>query len=205
LVALSTQPPECAGAGEDDDRKRFGREALTLPRQLFCLWRRFRGDPPVRGAPLTREQLIAKVLPIEQRFCAVAERHVNAAAVEVSNLARALFVHHPHFFTFVHEEGVDPTNNVAERDLRTAVQWRKIMFGNRSAEGELAVARLLTVARTCQLQHLNVLAYLTRGDLVVPSSASCCFTAQTAYPLNCYYESLVSGDPGRPLAHRVLF
>ena len=35
------------------------------------------------------------------------------------------------------------------------------MFGNRSAEGELAVARLLTVTRTCQLQHLNVLAYLT--------------------------------------------
>ena len=35
------------------------------------------------------------------------------------------------------------------------------MFGNRSEEGELAVARLLTVTRTCQLQQLNVLAYLT--------------------------------------------
>ena len=35
------------------------------------------------------------------------------------------------------------------------------MFGNRSAEGELAVARLLTVTRTCQLQQLNVLSYLT--------------------------------------------
>jgi len=27
-------------------------------------------------------------------------------------LTRALFVHHQHFFTFVHEEGVAPTNNV---------------------------------------------------------------------------------------------
>ncbi len=35
------------------------------------------------------------------------------------------------------------------------------MFGNRSATGELAVARLLTVTRTCQLQQLHVLAYLT--------------------------------------------
>lgn len=34
------------------------------------------------------------------------------------------------------------------------------MFGNRSPEGELAVARLLTVTRTCQLQ-LNALVYLT--------------------------------------------
>jgi len=141
--------------------KRFCREALTLQRHLFRLWHRFRGDPRTRGAPLTRDQLIAKVLPIEKRFFALAERHVNAADAEVSNLARALFKHHPHFFTFVHEAGVEPTNNVAERALRTAVQWRKIMFGNRSAEGELAVARLLTVTRTCQLQELSALAYLT--------------------------------------------
>jgi len=141
--------------------KRFCGEALTLQRQLFRLWRRFRGDPHVRGAPLSRPALIANVLPIEKKFFALAERHVNAADDDVSNLARALFVHHPHFFTFVHEEGVDPTNNVSERALRTAVQWRKIMFGNRSAEGELAVARLLTVTRTCQLQQLDVLAYLT--------------------------------------------
>ena len=141
--------------------KRFCREALTLQDQLFRLWHRFRGDPHARGTPLTRAQLIAKALPIEKQFFALAERHVNAASGDVSNLARALFVHHAHFFTFVHEDGVDPTNNVAERALRTAVQWRKIMFGNRSADGELAVARLLTVTRTCQLQQLNALAYLT--------------------------------------------
>jgi transposase len=141
--------------------KRFCRAALALQRQLFRLWHRFRGDPHVRGAPLRRPELIAKTLPIEKQFFALAERYVNAADGDVANLARALFVHHPHFFTFVHEEGVDPTNNVSERALRTAVQWRKIMFGNRSAEGELAVARLLTVTRTCQRQQLNVLAYLT--------------------------------------------
>lgn len=141
--------------------QRFCREALTLQRHLFRLWYRFRGDPHVRGAPLTRAQLIAKVQPIEKRLFALAERHVNAADADVSNLARALFVHLPHFFTFVHDEGVEPTNNVAERALRTAVQWRKIMMGTRSDDGELAVARLLTVTRTCQLQQINVLAYLT--------------------------------------------
>jgi transposase len=155
--------------------KRFCREALTLQRQLFRLWYRFRGDPPIRGAPLTRAQLIAKVLPIEKRLFALAERHVNAVDADVSNLARAVFVHHRHFFTFVYEEGVEPTNNRAELALRHAVQWRKITFGTRSVEGELAVARLLTVTRTCQLQRINVLAYLTaaihcrRGGHVVAS------------------------------------
>ena len=146
---------------ETASAKRFCREALALERQLFRLWHRFRGDPAARGAPLTRQDLIAKALPIEKKLFALGERHVNAAHNDVRNLARALFVHNQHFFTFVHEDGVAPTNNAAERALRTAVQWRKIMFGNRSAEGELAVARLLTVTRTCQLQQINALVYLT--------------------------------------------
>jgi transposase len=141
--------------------KRFCREALALDRRLFRLWHRFRGDPDARGSPLTRAALIAKVLPIYKRLFALGERHLNAANAEVRNLAYAFFVHHQHFFTFVHENGVAPTNNSAERALRTAVQWRKIMFGTRSEQGERAVERLLTIVRTCQLQQLNALAYLT--------------------------------------------
>jgi transposase len=141
--------------------KRFCRTALALDRRLFRLWHRFRGDPAARGAPLTRAQLIDKVLPIEKRLFALGERYLNASNNDVRNLATAFFVHNQHFFTFVHEEGVDPTNNVSERALRTAVQWRKIMFGTRSEQGERAVERLLTIVRTCQLQELNALVYLT--------------------------------------------
>ena len=141
--------------------KRFCQEALVLERRLFRLWHRFRDDPSARGSPLTRAELIARVQPIEQRLFALGERHLNAAHADVRNLARAFFVHNQHFFTFVYEEGVEPTNNAAERALRTAVQWRKIMFGTRSEQGERAVERLLTIARTCQLQQLNALAYLT--------------------------------------------
>ena len=101
------------------------------------------------------------MLPIEKRFFALGERHLDAPNKDVRNLATAFFVHNQHFFTFVHEDGVEPTNNAAERALRTAVQWRKIMFGNRSDGGERAVERLLTVTRTCQLQQLNALVYLT--------------------------------------------
>jgi transposase len=141
--------------------KRFCREALMLQRRLFRLWHRFRGDLAVRGAPLTRAALIAKALPLEKQFFALAEQYVNTSDADVGNLARALFVHHQHFFTFIHEDGVAPTNNTAERALRTAVQWRKIMFGNRSDDGERAVERLLTVTRSCQLQQINALVYLT--------------------------------------------
>jgi transposase len=141
--------------------KRFCREALALDRRLFRLWHRFRGDPGARGSPLTRAELIRKVWPIEKRLFALGERYLHAPNADVRNLAYAFFVHNQHFFTFVYEDGVAPTNNAAERALRTAVQWRKIMFGTRSEQGERAMERLLTIVRTCQLQQLNALVYLT--------------------------------------------
>jgi transposase len=143
------------------EAQRFCRDALRLQKRLFRLWARFRGDPTARGSPLTRQQLIVKAIPLQKKFFALGERHLDSPNKDARNLARALFARHEHFFVFVHHEGVEPTNNRAERALRSAVQWRKIMFGNRSAAGELAVARLLTVTRTCQMQQLNALAYLT--------------------------------------------
>jgi hypothetical protein len=54
-----------------------------------------------------------RVLPIEKKLFALAGRSVNAANHDVRNLARTLFLHLPTFFTFVYEEGVEPTNNVS--------------------------------------------------------------------------------------------
>jgi len=141
--------------------KRFCTEALALTRRFFRLWHRYRGDREARGAPLTRAQLIRRVRPLAKRLFALADQHRDSADTDVRNLARAFMKHHEWFFTFVTKKGVDPTNNVAERSLRHAVLWRKTSFGTRSVAGEFAVSRLLTITQTCQLQQLNVLAYLT--------------------------------------------
>ena len=135
--------------------ERFCRDALAAHARLFRLWHKF------RGGQIDRRQLLLRSLPIQNRIFAVAEQHLDSPHREVGNLARALFEHNERLFTFLEQEGVEPTNNSAERALRTGVQWRKICFGNRSATGELATARLLTVAETCELQKLNILAYLS--------------------------------------------
>jgi transposase len=143
--------------------QRFCREALGLEQRLFRLWYRFRGGVSVRASPLTRQQLIKKSIPLQKKFFALGQRYLDCDDAEVRNLARALFWHNEKFFTFLEHEGVEPTNNGPERALRPAVQWRKITFGNRSAEGERAVARLLTVRGTCQMHKRNTLAYLTEA------------------------------------------
>ena len=150
----------CRSAAE----KRFCRQALSCQRRLFRLWRRFQKEISVRGSPpLSREQLMRKSIPIQKQLFALAEHYMDSRDRDVRNLARALFEHHEKFFTFLEHAGVEPTNNTSERALRPAVQWRKITFGNRSREGEIAVARLLTVHTTCQIHQRNALLYLTEA------------------------------------------
>lgn len=139
------------------EAERFCRDALALHARLFRLWHRFRGDNA------HRPELIRKSIPLQKKFFELADRHVNSDDAEVCNMARALFFHCDRLFTFLEEPGVEPTNNSAERALRIAVQWRKVSFGNRSANGELATARLLTATQTCKIQQRSALDYLTEA------------------------------------------
>ena len=64
---------------------------------------------------------------------------------------------------FLRQEGVEPTNNAAERSLRHAVIWRKLSFGTQSANGSRFVETMLTVVETCRQQQRNAFEYLTRA------------------------------------------
>jgi len=141
------------------DGERFCRDALALHARLFRLWRRFR-DPESRLPIRDRQELIAKSIPLQKKFFTLGERYLDSSDKDVRNLATALFVHCGEFFVFIEKDGVEPTNNSVERALRCAVQWRKTSFGSRSATGETAMARLLTVTRTCRMQNRNSLDYL---------------------------------------------
>jgi transposase len=157
--------------------QQFCRDALAIVARVFRLWYRFRGDLRDRRGnpqPLDRQQLYIKSIPLQKKLLALAVAHLEDADREVRNMATALLLHFQRLFTFLEEEGVDPTNNAAEQALRTAVQWRKISFGNRSRNGEIATARLLTVVQTCKRQQLHVLGYLT--------DAVRCHRHQTAAP-----------------------
>jgi transposase len=63
-------------------------------------------------------------------------------------------------WTYLEYDNVEPTNNEAERQLRPAVIWRKLSYGNRSDWGELFVSRLLSVSNTLSKQSRSLLHYL---------------------------------------------
>ena len=66
-------------------------------------------------------------------------------------------------WTFVDADGVEPTNNAAERALRPAVLWRKGCYGTQSEGGSRFVERMLTVSATCQQHERPLLPYLVEA------------------------------------------
>lgn len=66
---------------------------------------------------------------------------------------------------FVTTEGVEPTNNAAERAIRPAVLWRRTSFGSQTQAGSAFVARMLTVVTTLKSQQRDVLEFMTLAIL----------------------------------------
>jgi hypothetical protein len=62
-------------------------------------------------------------------------------------MARNLLKAWSALWTFARHPGVEPTNNHAERALRSAVIYRKLSLGSQSSAGERRTARLLSAHR----------------------------------------------------------
>ena len=78
-----------------------------------------------------------------------------------ASFAKNLLNRWPALWTFTHTDGVEPTNNHAERGLRGAVIYRKLSLGSQSEQGERTIERLLSASLTCRLQKRSLFAYLT--------------------------------------------
>ena len=63
-------------------------------------------------------------------------------------------------WTFLEIEGVEPTNNSAERALRQSVIQRKISHGVQSRQGAICRSRLLTVTTTLRQQGRDVWQFI---------------------------------------------
>lgn len=93
----------------------------------------------------------------------------------LSKLCDTLLDNFEKLWTFTRILGMEPTNNMAERDLRKLVIWRRKSYGTKSDRGKKFVERITTVAQTIRKQSGNVLHFVQR--------AIECFYAQISPPL----------------------
>lgn len=132
----------------------IGKSGLDAVRRVFELWRDF------RQGSMDRPALQAAMEPVCQELHQALEAGGKCVDKRVGLFCRKILAVYPALWTFLRIEGVEPTNNHAERTLRLAVIWRKISFGNHSEGGCRFAERVLTAVQTLRLQKRNVMHYL---------------------------------------------
>ncbi len=122
---------------KEPDIAHFGRRVLAELQRLV----HWAEAPPTAGAVQT---CYARLIHLLDQY--------RARKDEAGKLARALERELGALWTFIVEEGVDPTNNRAERALRFATLCRKLIQGTYNAKGDRWVERMLSLRETCRLR-----------------------------------------------------
>jgi transposase len=134
----------------------WGADFLALSELVFALWHRY------RDGQIDRATLQAALAPIQASMHALLVAGSRRADAP-EGLCAELLAHEDALWTFVREDGVEPTTNAAERALRGAVLWRKGCFGTQSAEGSRFVERMLSVSATCRQHQRHLLTFVTEA------------------------------------------
>jgi transposase len=133
----------------------LGEQLLIRTDAMFRWWHKLRDHAWSRG------RFRCAMYWLRREVEALLTQGQHCAHARTAGTCAELLAHAEALWTFVDHEGVEPTNNVAERVLRPAVLWRRHSGGTRGARGSRFVERMLTVVTTCRLQGRNPLDYLT--------------------------------------------
>ncbi len=116
----------------------------------------------VRDGTLKRSTFKQKMFFVRNRVEALLAKGQVCGHSKTEGTCKAILKLKKALWTFVRVEGVEPTNNVAERAVRDAVLWRKTSFGCHSEKGSRFVERMLTVKATLKQQDRNVIDYVVQ-------------------------------------------
>jgi transposase len=141
--------------GRGGRSKDIGEALRCQAHQMFHWWHR------VRDGTLKRSSFRNYMTPVRREVERRLEAGTTCGNPKTEGVCREILKVRPALWTFVHLEGVEPTNNAAERAIRPGVLWRKGSFGTQSAQGSRFVEAMMTVVATLKQQHRNPLDYLT--------------------------------------------
>jgi transposase len=134
---------------------RLGTAALQCEAAVFVLWHRF------KAGEISRRTLQQYLRPVQKRLRRILRRGRRCPLI--AKTCQELEEFWPCLWVFARVEGIEPTNNLGEQEIRPAVLWRKGSFGSHSPQGSRFVERMLTVARSLRKQGRAVLDFLVRA------------------------------------------
>lgn len=134
---------------------RIGKNLLECESSLFEIWHQF------KFGVITRGELEEEAEPIRQRvYYLLKQGSYTDPVLKAVGFCKNLLGYFDALWTFLEIEGVEPTNNHAERSLRPFVIWRKKYFCTRSDYGSEFIARIASIITTCKLNGKSSFEFL---------------------------------------------
>lgn len=137
----------------------IGKSLVKLTNQMFSFWHK------VKSGEKTRTQFQNYMKNKIPEYESLFKRGLRCKNKKTKGTCKHILKIKDALWTFVYKEGVEPTNNLAERTIRTHVIWNKTSFGTQSKSGTLYMERVLTAVGSCKLQGKNVLDYISQAVL----------------------------------------
>lgn len=137
------------------ESQRIGEALLAQADLMFEWWHK------VRDGTMDHATFQEKMRPVQRKVGELLRRGTSCDHSKTAGTCRDILKREEALWTFVRVEGVQPTNNLAERQVRPGVLWRKCSFGTQSQAGSRFAERILTTVATLKQQHRNALDYLT--------------------------------------------
>lgn len=139
------------------ESQRIGQTILTQADLMFEGWHK------VRDGTMNRTTFQNKMKPVQATVGKLLRQGTECNHSKTAGTCRDILKREAALWTFVHIEGVEPTNNLAERQIRPGVLWRKGSFGTQSKAGSRFAERIMTIVATLKQQQRNALDYLTQA------------------------------------------
>jgi len=143
---------------------RFAQDLMQLLRDALAL----RDEKP----KLTALRFERRAAEIEQRLDWLIDEQRHFTDPDNERMAARLRKHRDHLLRFLYVEGLDATNNQAERMLRPAVITRKTNGCNKTDLGAAAHAVLSSILVTCRQRAISILDFLIKLQRFGDSSPS---------------------------------
>ena len=141
--------------GREGTSEAIGEALLEQAHQMFAWWHR------VRDGTLKRSTFRSYMTPLRREVERLLEAGSQCGVAKTEGTCWEILKRRHALWTFVQVEGVEPSNNTAERAIRPGVQWRRGSFGTQSQDGSRFVESMMTVGATLKQQKRSVLDYLT--------------------------------------------
>jgi transposase len=109
---------------------------------------------------IDRATMLARIAPERVRIQRLIEQGTRCSARKTRGVCKELLKVEREMWLFLERADVPPTNNLAERNLRRGVLWRKVSYGTDSEPGSRYVERILTTVLTLRAQQRDVFGYL---------------------------------------------